>query len=102
MPVSNIYFIHIIVTGDKAFYATEAADIEIKNLKIISPDKTVYTLNNAANIHISNAGFSATAKTFLSAEGSKTQGVTITGTSIDKLPEGVKFGSSVPKTAVKV
>ena len=97
-----IFLSDITISANKAFYATEASDIDVKNLNIISPDKTVYNLNNASNINISNAGFSNGANLFLSAEGSKTQGVVITATNISKLPNAVKLGSGVAKGAVVI
>jgi polygalacturonase len=90
MPVSKIDFTDIAISADKAFYATEATDITLKNVKIVSPDKTVFTLNNAGNIHITNMGFDAAAKTFISAEGAKSTGITVTGTNLKDLPDGVK------------
>ncbi len=90
MPVSKIDFTDITISADKAFYATEALDIQVKNMKIISPDKTVFTLENATNLHITSMGFDAAAKTFISADGAKTKGVTVTGTSLKTLPDAVK------------
>lgn len=102
MPVSKIDFTDITISADKAFYATEAADITLKNVKILSVDKTVYSLNNSRNINISNAGFDAAATTFLSAEGSKTQGVIISGTNTGKLSNAIRLGAGVPKSAIVV
>jgi polygalacturonase len=102
MPVSKIDFTDITISADKAFYATEALDIQIKNLKIISADKTVFTLNNAGNIHINNAGFDAAAKTFISAEGAKSTGITVTGANIKSMPGAVKLGEGVAKGAVVI
>jgi polygalacturonase len=100
MPVSKIDLTDVTISATKAFSALEASDITLKNVNIISPDKTVYTLNNARNISINNAGFSNTASTFISAEGDKTTGITVTGTNVSKLPNAVKLGSGVPKGAV--
>ncbi|OCX51451.1 hypothetical protein BEL04_15605 [Mucilaginibacter sp. PPCGB 2223] len=82
MPVSRIDLTDVTISADKAIYATEASDLTLKNVKIISPDKTVFTLNNAGNIHISNMGFDATAKTFISAEGAKSTGIAVSGTNV--------------------
>jgi polygalacturonase len=101
VPVNHIDFTDITISAQKAFYATEASDIELKNFKIISPDKTVYTLNNAGNIHLNTVAYEGEAKTFLSAEG-KISGVTIVGTPVEKFANGVKLGSGVAKGAVVV
>jgi len=102
MPVSKIDFTDIAITADKAFYATEAKDIEVKNFKIVSPDKTVFTLNNASDIHISNMTFDAAAKTFISAEGTKSADIKVNGTNLKNISNAVKLGDGAGKGAVVI
>lgn len=102
MPVSKIDFTDITISADRAFNSIEASDITLKNVNIISPDKTVFTLNNSRNITISNMGFNNNANSFIAAEGAKTNGITVSGTSINKLPNSVKLGTGVSKSAVVI
>ncbi|WP_369412478.1 glycoside hydrolase family 28 protein [Mucilaginibacter rivuli] len=48
--VNHLYFKDIKISAQKAVYMTEASDIDLKNVTIISPDKTVYNLTNTKNI----------------------------------------------------
>lgn len=100
MPVSKIDLTDVTISASKAFSAIEAADITMKNVKIISPDKTVYTLNNSRNITIDHAGFDSAATVFIAADGAKTTGITVNATNLGKLPTAVKLGAGVPQTAV--
>jgi polygalacturonase len=99
MPVSKIDFTNVTISAQKAFSSIEARDITLKNVKIISPDKTVYSLNNSTNITIDNAGFDSRASGFIWAEG-KTGGVTVSNT--PKAAGAIKLGADVAKGAVVV
>ena len=102
MPVSKIDFTDVTISATKAFSSVEASDITLKNVKIISPDKTVFTLNNSRNVSINNVSFDNAASTFISAEGPTTIGITVTGTNVSKVANAVKLGAGVPKTAVVI
>jgi len=102
MPVSKIDFTDVTISANKAANIVEGTDISLKNVKIISPDKTVFTLNNARNINISNMGYNTDAGSFISAEGDKTNSIVVSGTSINKLPNAIKLGTGVPKSAVVI
>lgn len=78
MPVSKIYFKNIVISSDKGFEATDAADIYMDKVKIISQKDPVYLLNNVKNITIKNAYRPANSKTFYKAN-AETSGVNITG-----------------------
>lgn len=98
MPVSKIDLTNVTISATKAFSATEAENITLKNVKIVSPDKTAFTLNNSRNINIINAGVDSRATTLISAEGEKTTGVSITGAKGEvKLGAGAAKGSVIVK-----
>ena len=49
--VNHLYFNNIKISAKKAVYITEASDIDLKNVTIISPDKNTYNLTSAKNIN---------------------------------------------------
>jgi polygalacturonase len=102
MPVSKIDLTDVVISSTQAFSAIEATGITLKNVSIISPDKTIFSLNNASNIRIINAVVSGDGSTFLKAEGLKTTGVSITGTVAARATAAIKLGSGVSKGAVTV
>jgi len=76
MPVNKIYFKNLVISSDKGFQATDAADIYLDKVKIITPHDPVYLLNNVKNITVTNAYHPEGSKTFYKANG-ETSGVKI-------------------------
>jgi polygalacturonase len=102
MPVSRIYFNNMVISAKQAAKFTEADQIELKNVKIISPDQNVYTLDNSRNINITNGSFAGGANTLINANGAKTQNVTVAATNTSGLKEAVKIGNGAVKGAVVI
>jgi len=75
-PVSKIYFKNMIISAKKGFEATDASDIYVDKVKIISQKDPVYLLNNVKNITVTNAYRLEGSKTFYKANG-ETSGVKI-------------------------
>jgi len=50
MPVHRLFFNNVTISSENGFVATDAADIDLKNVKIISAKKPVYVLKNVKNI----------------------------------------------------
>ena len=78
MPVSKIYFKDIVISSDRCFEATDADNIYIDKVKIITQPYPVYLLNNVKNITIKNAYRTPNSKTFYKAN-AETSGINITG-----------------------
>lgn len=76
MPVDKIYFRNMIISADKGFEATDAADVILDNVKIISSQKPLYQLNNVKNIDVKESGFKDEPKSYFKVEGN-TSGFTI-------------------------
>jgi polygalacturonase len=81
MPVHKIYFSNITISAQNGFIATDAADLDLKKVKIITPGDPVYTLNNVKNINISEGYFPASAKVFVKGN-STTSGVNVSATDL--------------------
>jgi hypothetical protein len=65
MPISKIHFNQVIITADHGFVATNASDINMNKVKIITKNDPVYLLNNVKNINIKNGIFSCFGKNIL-------------------------------------
>ncbi|KAA9038041.1 glycoside hydrolase family 28 protein [Ginsengibacter hankyongi] len=81
MPVSNIHFKNMIISAGKGFIATDAADLELNNVKIISQKDPVFVLNNVRNININQGYFPEDAQTFIKADAT-TRGINVTSTDL--------------------
>ncbi|QKJ29468.1 glycoside hydrolase family 28 protein [Mucilaginibacter mali] len=103
MPVSKLHFSDIVLSADKGVDITEASDIDLKNVKILSPQKNLFTANNAWNISLDNIGFTDKVSTFINVSGEKSKAINITGSNLKSVKEAVKAGagSSIGVVAVK-
>lgn len=76
MPVDKIHFKNMIISSGKGFEATDAADIYLDNVKIISSEKPLFQFNSVKNIDIKGSGLSGDRKSYYKAD-ANTSGVTI-------------------------
>ena len=81
LPVSNIHFKNMIISAGKGFAATDAADLELNNVKIIPQNDPIYILNSVKNINIKQGFFPADARTFIKADATTT-GINVTSTDL--------------------
>ncbi|HYM94221.1 MAG TPA: glycosyl hydrolase family 28 protein, partial [Chitinophagaceae bacterium] len=101
MPVQKIFFENMTIAADKGVSANAAADIELKNVKIIPAKGPVYSLNNSSGIHIINGYLPANLQEFLSAE-TNVSNVTISGTDLRNSSSAIKLGEKINKQAVRL
>ena len=102
MPVNHISFTDITISADNGFKATQASDIDIKNLRIVSPAEVVYSLNNAWNFNITKPAYSNNAALFLTAKGAKTQAININQSGLTNPENAIKLADGVNKATVLV
>jgi polygalacturonase len=102
MPVNHINLSDIVISADAPFSATDATDISLKNVKIISPMPTLITLNNTQNITADRVGFGKNTLTLISAKGINTKGIKIINTDLKSLPQPVKLDGKLSKDAVSI
>ncbi|MGH2649364.1 MAG: glycoside hydrolase family 28 protein [Ginsengibacter sp.] len=82
-PVQKINFDNMEITADNGFVATNASDINLNNVKIISLHDPVYQFNNVKNITINKGYLPASFKTFYKAD-EKSTGIHINETDLKK------------------
>ena len=68
MPVSKINLKNVIISSDKGFEGTDASEIYLDKVKIITQKDPVYLLNNVKNITVTNAYHPKGSKTFYKAD----------------------------------
>ncbi|MGG9971511.1 glycoside hydrolase family 28 protein [Ferruginibacter sp. SUN002] len=92
MPIRKLFFDNVTISAKKGFEATDAADLSLKNVKLIVPTDNVYTLNNVPGVTITNGYFPASAKTLIKAD-AKSKDVKVISTDL----RGVKDAVQVSK-----
>lgn len=102
MPVNHINFSDIVISANEPFSSTDAADITLKDVKILSPKSTLMVLNNSSNITIDNMGFSKATSTLISASGASTKGIKIMHTNVKGLTEPVKLDKQLDKSIITI
>lgn len=102
MPVSNIHFSDMTISAKEPVIATEASDIDLKNVNIYAPLPTLFTLNNARNFTLDHIGYDKNTVTLVSAGGEKTTGISVTNTPAGSLPKAVTITGGAHKDAVVI
>jgi polygalacturonase len=102
MPVNHINFSDMVISANEPFTSTDAADISLKNVKILSPKSTLMVLNNSSNITIDNMDFSKSTSTLISASGASTKGIKIMHTNLKGLTEAVKLDKQLDKSIITI
>ena len=101
MPVNHIYMSDMVISAKTAFSAVDAADISLKNVKLISLASTLIELNNAQNITFNSIGFNSNTSIFISA-GGNTKGIKVTDTNLKGLAEPLKLEKHLDKSTVTI
>jgi polygalacturonase len=102
MPIQDVYLSNIRIKAKRGFYADEVKNIKMNHVTIIPETKTIYSLNNARNIVMSNMGVPDSLTTYLKLTGKKTSNIVVKNT---KLPQGSKvihLGPKVKKGVLKL
>ena len=90
MPVSKINFNNVVISSDKGFTATDASNLDLENVKIITSNGPAYTLKNVQNIDINKGYFPQGDKVFIKANGD-TKGVRVTDTDLHDNKEAIEM-----------
>ncbi|QJD94603.1 glycoside hydrolase family 28 protein [Mucilaginibacter robiniae] len=102
MPVNHINLSDVVISAQQPIVATEASEIVLKNVKIISPEKTLMKLDNSQNITADNIQYSNETTTLVAATGTKTSNIKISNSNAKKLSKPVQLGTGVDKSTVHI
>jgi polygalacturonase len=100
MPVNHIHFSDITISALYPVTATEASDISLKNVKILSLSPILITLDNARNFTLDNIGYSNYTSTLVNAKGDKTSGINILNTPAGNMPKRIVITDGADKGSV--
>ncbi|HEY5406254.1 MAG TPA: glycoside hydrolase family 28 protein [Ginsengibacter sp.] len=98
MPVSKIYFKDVVISSEHGFTATDATDLDLNNVKIITQSapgsglnkaNPVYDLDNVNQINITNGYCPPGTKIFILQDG-RTKGVKVTNTDLRNSTNALK------------
>lgn len=98
MSVNHIHFSDLVLAADKGIDLTDASDISMRNVKVITPQKTLITANNIWNIDLNNISFGSNLQTFIEVKGDKSKAITVSGTNL----KSVKVSSGALSSAVMI
>ena len=90
MPAHNLSFNNIIISADKGVTATDASDIDMKAIKIITPEPTIYKLHNVKNFNVTKGYYPATANVFIKAD-EKSSGIKVVDTDLRNDKHALQF-----------
>lgn len=94
MPVSKIHFSNMILSSERGFTATDAADLSLNNVKIITPTDPLYNLNGVKNITIKKGYFPPDAKVFVKADDTTT-GVHVLDTDLRNSDRAIELAGKI-------
>ena len=90
MPVSRIFFDKITISAQEGFIGTDASDIELHSVKIITPKEPVYSLTRVKNLTLSQGYFPGTAKVFIHGDNNST-GIKVTATDLHNAANAIQI-----------
>lgn len=102
MAVNHINFSNMVISAAVPVISVEASDISLKNVKILSPKTTLFTLDNSRNFTLDNIHYGSNTTTFISATGDKTTGINVLNTPVKSLAKGVVLADGTDKNAVVI
>ena len=102
MAVNHINFSNMVISAAVPVVSVEASDISLKNVKILSPKTTLFTLENSRNFTLDNISYGSNTTTFISATGDKTTGINVSNTPVKSLAKGVVLADGADKNAVVI
>lgn len=81
MPIKRLFFDNVVISSKKGFEATDAAELSLKSVKIITPGTPIYALNNVKGFNITEGYFPPDAKVFIKAD-SKSSDIKVLSTDL--------------------
>ena len=93
---------NMVISAAVPVISVEASDISLKNVKILSPKTTLFTLDNSRNFTLDNIHYGSNTTTFISATGDKTTGINVLNTPVKSLAKGVVLADGTDKNAVVI
>ena len=93
MPVNKIYFDNLVISAKNGLIATDAANLDLKSVKLITTSSDpVYVLNNVKGFQLSNGYLSANNNVLIKADDNST-GVKVVSTDLRNIKDALQLGA---------
>jgi len=94
MPVNRIFFDHIVISSDKGLVAKDAANLDLKTVKLITTSTDpIYSLSGVKNLQLNEGYFPENSKVFVKAD-DKTTGVKISSTDLRNVKDALQLSAN--------
>lgn len=102
MNVQNILIENAILQANKGFTCIEGSNIQLKNVKLLSSDKTLIHLQNSKNVTLDSITYLPEIESFLNIQGERSQQIELKNTKLKDEKKQIRFGEGVMLTTLKV
>ncbi|UEG50150.1 glycoside hydrolase family 28 protein [Ferruginibacter lapsinanis] len=92
MPITKLMFDNVVISAKKGFEASDATQLNLKSVKIITPESPIYTLNNVKGFYITDGYFPVDAKVFIKAD-AKSSDIKVLSTDLRNIKGALEFAA---------
>jgi len=100
MAIKNINIENAIIESNKGLVCVEAENISLKNVTLLTNDKTVMQVQNSKNVILNNIQYGANKDVLLKVMGDKSDGVKLLNTDSKKAKKDIELGIGVKSKVV--
>jgi DNA sulfur modification protein DndE len=100
MAIKNINIENAIIESNKGLVCVEAENISLKNVTLLTNDKTVMQVQNSKNVILNNIQYGANKDVLLKVMGDKSDGVKLLNTDSKKAKKDIELGLGVKSKVV--
>ncbi|MGZ3755957.1 MAG: glycoside hydrolase family 28 protein [Mucilaginibacter sp.] len=102
MPIDNISLSDIVISAREPLTITDAFDISLTNVTVLSPATTLVTVNNSKNITLDNITFAKNTATLILATGAGTKDIKVRNTNLKNLNNSIKVDKQADKKSIVI
>lgn len=100
MSIKNINIENAMIESNKGLVCVEAENISLKNVTLLTNDKTVMQVQNSKNVVLNNIQYGADKDILLKVMGDKSDGVKLLNTDTKKAKKDIELGVGVKSKVV--
>lgn len=100
MAIENINIENAIIESNKGLVCVEAENISLKNVTLLTKDKTVMQIQNSKNVVLNNIQYGVDKDVLLKIMGDKSDGVKLLNTDTKKAKKDIELGVGVKSKVV--
>ena len=95
MSIKNINIENALIECNKGLLCVEAENISLKNITLLTNDKTFGQIQNSQNVTLNNIKFGNNIDTFLKVQGTRSKAIRLVNTDISGVKNRLIFGEKV-------